>query len=57
METWGFLIEGALFGGAALAWGIWELRSVRREIRKDKEKAAAEAETLSAAELSGHAER
>lgn len=43
MEQWGFLIEGVLFGGAAVGWGVWQLISVRREIRKDREKAAAEA--------------
>lgn len=43
MENWGFLIEAVLFGGAALGWGFWQLYSVRKEIRKDREKAAAKA--------------
>lgn len=31
------LAEMMLFYGAALAFGIWQLVSVRREIRRDKE--------------------
>jgi uncharacterized membrane protein YqjE len=31
------LIEMLLFYGVALAFGIWQLVSVRREIRRDKE--------------------
>lgn len=44
MENWGLLIEGVFFGGAALGWAFWQLYSVRREIRKDREKAAAKAQ-------------
>jgi len=43
LEKWGFLIEAGLFGGAALGWGFWQLYSVKREIRKDREAAAAKA--------------
>lgn len=39
MEHWGFLIEGGIFGGAAIAWGVWQLWSLKREAAKDKAKA------------------
>jgi hypothetical protein len=41
LEKWGFLIEAGLFGGVALGWAFWQLYSVRKEIRKDRETAAA----------------
>jgi hypothetical protein len=46
--NWGILVEGLLFGGTALGFGFWQLFSVRREIRKDREKAAAQAQAESA---------
>ena len=55
MENWGFLIEGGLFGGAALAWGFWELWSLRRDKRKTQQEQDAKQNSLSTGP-SGHAE-
>lgn len=42
MESqWAGIVEIVLVLGGALGFGIWQLVSVRREIRRDKEKAAA----------------
>ena len=35
--------------GVPIAWGLWELHSLRREKEKDRAKAAAEAASVSAA--------
>jgi hypothetical protein len=34
------LIEMSIFLGIPLAWGIWELRSLRREQARDRARAA-----------------
>ncbi|MFN3911673.1 hypothetical protein [Hyphomonas sp.] len=40
-----FLLELVIFSGSALAWGFWELFSLRRTVRKrEAEEAAARAE-------------
>ncbi len=41
--------------GVPIAWGLWELRSLRREKEKDRAKAAAEAAAVSPAAASGTA--
>jgi len=36
-----FLLELVIFSGSALAWGLWELWSTNRAIRKRKAEEAA----------------
>jgi hypothetical protein len=40
-SEWAGVVEIVLVFGVALAFGVWQLVSVRREIRRDKEKASA----------------
>ena len=42
MENWLFLGFELLFAGSALAFGVWQVVSVRREMRRDAERAASE---------------
>lgn len=35
MSDYVFLAEALIFAGAALAWGVWELWSLRRERARD----------------------
>lgn len=37
-----FFLEMVVFGGAALAWGLWELHSTNKAIRKRKAEEAAQ---------------
>ena len=41
-SDWAAIVEIVFVLGGALAFGIWQLVSVRREIRRDKEKAASQ---------------
>lgn len=41
-SEWAGVVEIVLVLGGALAFGIWQLVSVKREIRRDKEKAASQ---------------
>jgi hypothetical protein len=50
-RNFAFLFEFFVFSGPAVAWGLWELRSLRRERRKD-----AEADAKQALRASGHTE-
>lgn len=38
-QNWLFLFEFLIFDGVAVAWGLWQIRSVRRSIREDRERA------------------
>jgi hypothetical protein len=40
-SEWAGIVEIVFVLGGALAFGIWQLVSVKREIRRDREKAAA----------------
>jgi hypothetical protein len=42
MEGWPLLALEILFSGSALLFGVWQLLSVRREMRRDAERAAPE---------------
>jgi hypothetical protein len=50
-----FLLETGLFEGAALAWGIWELWSLRR--RKDETPTSKPAAAENLPKAPGHPER
>ena len=50
-RNYAFLFEFFVFSGPALAWGAWQLWSLRRERQKD-----AEADEQKASSPSGHAE-
>ena len=41
-SDWAAIVEIVFVLGGALGFGIWQLVSVRREIRRDKEKAASQ---------------
>ena len=34
----GIMFEGLIFGGAAIAWGVWELLMLRKANRRAEEK-------------------
>jgi hypothetical protein len=42
MEGWSLLALEVMFSGCALGFGVWQLVSVRREMRRDAEHAASE---------------
>lgn len=42
MEGWPLLALEILFSGGALGFGVWQLVSVRREMRRDAERAASD---------------
>lgn len=42
-SDWAAIVEIVFVLGGALGFGIWQLVSVKREIRRDKEKAASQA--------------
>ena len=46
-EHWPILIEGVLFGGGALLFGWWQLRSLRKERERDAAKAREQAAAAS----------
>lgn len=47
-------IEIAVAFGVPLAWAVWQLLSVRRELRQDREKATRQNEATTAVESSEH---
>ncbi len=51
-----FLMEFLIFDGAAVAWGLWELRSLRRDAESSRRDADA-AEAARSEDLPGHSER
>lgn len=64
MDTWQYpnrymklpliAIEIAVAFGVPLAWAVWQLLSVRRELRQDREKATRQNEATTAVESSEH---
>ena len=42
MEGWSLLALEVMFSGCALGFGVWQLVSVRREMRRDAEHTASE---------------
>jgi hypothetical protein len=42
MEGWSLLALEIMFSGCALGFGVWQLVSVRREMRRDAARAASE---------------
>ncbi len=39
-----FFLELIIFSGSALAWGVWELFSLNRDVRKREAEESAQAE-------------